>query len=141
MPHFQQSDNTWWSKTITDLRTGARTKTAERAMYQRLLAYLSLAFYSISNRVIVGNDNPAARHFVELYKMADPTNSEAWYFSAILNAREGQPHAAESDLQQAIRYGFRDIGRLKQQPEFKALSGQIDLPGIERKMRTPVKGN
>lgn len=141
MPHFQQSDNTWWSKTISDLRTGARTKTAERAMYQRLLAYLSLAFYSFSNQLINSNNNPAARHFIDLYKMADSTNSEAWYFSAILNAREGQPHVAENDLQRAVGYGFRDKDRLLAQPEFKAASGKIDLPGIERKMKAPLKEN
>lgn len=100
-------------------------------MYQRLMAYLSLAFYSISNQMITGNDNANARRFVELYKQADPTNSEAWYFSAILDVREGKPHEAEADLLKADGYGFRDKGRLEQQPEFQGL----DREKIEKGMR------
>jgi len=103
-------------------------------MYQRLLAYLSLAFYSISNQLINGNQNEAARHFVELYKMADPTNSEAWYFSAILDAREGNVHSAMEDLLSAVSHGFNDRNRLRQQPEFRRLPQQIDLARIESRM-------
>ena len=101
-------------------------------MNQRLLAYLSLAFYSISNQLINGGQNGAARHFTELYKMADPTNSEAWYFSAILHAREGDGRATVSDLQTAVKNGFNDRQRLRQQSEFRQL--KIDLSAVERKM-------
>jgi hypothetical protein len=132
MQHFQEADMGYWTKTIDALRVKAAVKTAERGMYQRLLAYLSLAFYSISNQMINAGQNGAARHFTELYKLADPSNSEAWYFSAILHAREGNRQGAEGDLQTAVRYGFNDRRRLRQQPEFQQL--KIDLPAIERKM-------
>jgi pimeloyl-ACP methyl ester carboxylesterase len=131
MPHFQQADDNYWPTTIRDLQTKSVGHTPTEQMYQRLLAYLSLAFYSISNQLITGNDNVRARPFVELYKLADPTNSEAWYFSAILNAREGKEHEAEADLLKADSYGFRDKLRLTQQPEFQAL----DKEKIEKGMR------
>jgi len=134
MQHFQQGDIAYWSKTIDGLRVKAGAKTAETGMYQRLLAYLSLAFYSISNQMINAGENGAARHFTGLYKMADPTNSEAWYFSAILDVREGNGRAAENDLLTAVSYGFNDKRRLRQQPEFNHSSPGIDLAGIERKM-------
>ena len=118
---FQQGDTHYWVSTIHDLQTKAGAKAAGSAMYQRLLAYLSLAFYSFSNHLINSQQNNEARRFVELYKLADPSNSEAWYFSAILHAREGQAQAAQSDLLKATGYGFRDRNRLKQQPEFKNL--------------------
>ena len=97
-------------------------------MYQRLLAYLSLAFYSISNQLINANENNVARHFVELYKRADATNTEAWYFSAILDVREGHTPEAEKDLGRAIQYGFRDRKRLTQQIEFKGIAYRIKFP-------------
>jgi hypothetical protein len=125
--HFQQDDMPYWNKTIASLRAGASAKTDEGAMYQRLLAYLSLAFYSLSNHFINSNENQGARHFAGLYKLADPTNSEAWYFSAILNVRDGQAKAAEEDLQKAVHYGFRDRRRMMQQPEFKSLSTRISF--------------
>ncbi|WP_089788013.1 hypothetical protein [Chitinophaga sp. YR573] len=128
--HFEQADMPYWVKTIDHLKAGATAKTTESPMYQRLLAYLSLAFYSYSNHFITGNANPEARYFVELYKLADATNSEAWYFSAILDAREGRSDT-EKDLLKAVENGFRDKNRLKQQSEFQGIP---DLTSIENKM-------
>jgi dienelactone hydrolase len=120
--HFQDGDVRYWQSTIHDLQMKAAGKTQDRPMYRRLLAYLSLAFYSISNHLIDANENGPARHFVELYKMADPGNSEAWYFSAILDAREGNTQAAEADLHKAIACGFKDSRRMNLQSEFKKLN-------------------
>jgi len=134
MQHFQQGDMHYWTTTIDGLKARVAAKTAASGMYQRLLAYLSLAFYSLSNQLINGNQNEGARHFVELYKMADPSNSEAWYFSAVLDAREGNGRAATGDLLTAVNSGFNDKDRLRQQPEFRRLAGQIDLARVERQM-------
>ena len=135
MQEFQQGDTAYWRQAIADRRKQAAAHTDEGAMNQRLLAYLSLAFYSISNQLINAGQNGPARHFTDLYKMADPTNSEAWYFSAVLDAREGKGPAATNDLLKAVGLGFRDIDRLRQQPEFTRLSGHsFDLAAIERKM-------
>jgi pimeloyl-ACP methyl ester carboxylesterase len=140
MQHFQQDDMPYWAKTIADLQTKANAKTAGREMYQRLLAYLSLAFYSLSNHYLVsGNENAEAAHFVELYKMADSTNSEAWYFSAMLHARDGHTEAAENDLLKAVEYGFKDENRMIQQPEFQTLSPPMNFSRIEGSMHRPVK--
>jgi pimeloyl-ACP methyl ester carboxylesterase len=130
MQHFQQGDPHYWGPVINDLQTKSKSTTASGLVDQRLLAYLSLAFYSLSNRLIISNNNTDARRFVELYKMADPTNSEAWYFSALLSARAGQVRAAENDLLKAAECGFTDMNRLRQQPEFQSL----DLSGVGRKM-------
>lgn len=121
MRQFEQGDFNYWTKTIGDLNIKAKATTAKGAMYQRLLAYLSLAFYSISNQQVRGNHNDIAQHFVNLYKLADPTNSEAWYFSAILHARRNEKAEAESDLKKAVVLGFVDYGRMHQQPEFQRL--------------------
>jgi len=131
MQHFQQGDSHYWGPVINDLQAKSKSTTASALMDQRLLAYLSLAFYSLSNRLIAGNNNIEARRFVELYKMADPANSEAWYFSALLSARSGQKQAAENDLLKAVECGFTDMDRLRQQPEFQS----IDLSGVGRKIK------
>jgi hypothetical protein len=84
---------------------------------------------------MIGTDrNEPARHFVELYKMADPTNSEAWYFSAVMDVREGHAPAARTDLQKSISLGFRDRARLSQQPEFRKSFSADDLSQMESKM-------
>jgi len=132
---FQNGDINYWTKTINDLQAKANVQTAEGAMYQRLVAYLSLAFYSISNQLITSNQNNEAKYFVELYKMDDPTNSEAWYFSALLNARRNDAKATENDLLKAVENGFNDKTRMEQQPEFQHVANEIDFAKIEREMK------
>ena len=100
-----------------------------------MLAYLSLAFYSISNQLINNNQNKEAEYFVNLYKMTDPTNSEAWYFSAILNARNNNAKAVNDDLLKATANGFIDTSRMLQQPEFQSMQSQINFVEIEAKMK------
>jgi pimeloyl-ACP methyl ester carboxylesterase len=141
MQHFQQGDIQYWNNIIQDLQTKAGAKRPDPAMYQRLIAYLSLAFYSISNQLINNNRNGEALQYVALYKMADPGNPEAWYFSAILNARDGHAQAAADDLQKAAGLGFKDMGRIRQQPEFQNLSPKIDFSRIEREMRLHGKAD
>ncbi len=132
---FQQGDMNYWMKTINDIDTKAKAANAEGAMYKRLKAYLSLAFYSISNQLITGHQDADAQNFVNLYKYIDPTNSEAWYFSAILNARNKNAKATREDLAKAVADGFDDKTRLIQQPEFQQLGNEIDLAAIESKMK------
>lgn len=132
---FQSGDMNYWNKTISDLNAQAKGTSPEAAMNQRLLAYLSLAFYSISNQLINQNQNDAASHFVTLYKMADPGNSEAWYFSAILNARNNNAKAVQDDLLKAVANGFNDKQRMQQQAEFQSLQPSINLGEIEMKMQ------
>jgi hypothetical protein len=133
MQQFQQGDINYWTKTISDLQAKAKAATADGAMYQRLLAYLSLAFYSYSNQLIKNNQNDPAQYFVNLYKMADPTNSEAWYFSAILQARKNEVVAAEQDLLKAVSCGFNEKERLRQQPEFRNIG--LNYSKIEHGMK------
>jgi len=132
---FQQADMNYWIRTISDVESRAKAATAEGAMYQRLKAYLSLAFYSISNQLIRSNKNNDAQYFVDLYKIADSANSEAWYFSAILNARNNNAKATEDDLLKAVANGFNDKNRLMQQPEFQQAGTALNLTEIESKMK------
>ena len=130
---FNQGDMEYWKKEITDLQAKAKATTAEGAMYQRLLAYLSLAFYSFSNQLVGNHRDVGAEYYVNLYKMVDPTNSEAWYFSAILHARLNDMPAVESDLLKAVECGFNDKARMRSQNDF--VDRGIDFGKIERGMK------
>lgn len=132
---FMNSDGNYWTKTINEVKEKAKAKTAEGQMYQRLQAYLSLAFYSISNQVINKDQNKVADFFVSLYKLADPANSEAWYFSAILDARNHNASKAKEDLEKAVALGFNDKKRLEQQAEFSNGKVNININEIEKKMK------
>lgn len=132
---FQQGDMNYWNKVISGLEANANGTTQQAQMNQRLLAYLSLAFYSISNQLINAGQNNEAAHFVTLYKTVDPGNSEAWYFSAILNARNNNSTATYNDLSKAVVNGFNDEKRMIEQPEFEALQPPLNLASIVAKMK------
>jgi hypothetical protein len=132
---FADTDAGYWEKTINEVKAKAQLKNAQAPMYQRLQAYLSLAFYTISNQMINRNENKIAEFFVALYKMADPTNSEAWYFSAILDARNNDVRQTKKDLEKAIALGFNDKKRLMQQPEFSKENLDIHLNEIEKQIK------
>jgi len=86
----------------------------------------------MSNRCINANVNDQGRYYVDLYKKVDPTNSEAWYFSAVLDARAGQQQAAFGELEKAAALGFDDGRRMHQQPEFR----QMDLSRLKLRGRS-----
>jgi len=132
---FADTDAGYWEKTINEVKAKAKLKNAQAPMYQRLQAYLSLAFYTISNQMINRNENKIAEFFVALYKMADPTNSEAWYFSAILDARNNDVRQTKKDLEKTIALGFNDKKRLMQQPEFSKENLDIHLNEIEKQIK------
>ncbi|HXL56338.1 MAG TPA: hypothetical protein VN958_08785, partial [Chitinophagaceae bacterium] len=61
--------------------------------------------------------------------------SEAWYFSAILDAKNNNAKATKDDLSKAVEYGFTDKNRLEQQTEFQNMATQINFSQIESKMK------
>ncbi|HTJ10806.1 MAG TPA: hypothetical protein VL547_02215 [Dinghuibacter sp.] len=99
-------DKVYWARTIDSLHH------AGGAMAQRLTAFLSLEFYMYSTHFLNAGDNDAARYFVDLYTLDDPTNSEGWYLSAVLFKRAGLPDSAAAALKEAQRLGFNDAARV-----------------------------
>ncbi len=121
----QNNDVAFWQKTISDLNKAAKANSDNGAMNKRIISYLSLAAYSFSNRALNTGDNETASRYVNLYKIIDPENSEADYFTAILAARNKNWEAVKAALQMAKKKGFIDEQRLKSQPEFAGMLDSI----------------
>ncbi|HNP21942.1 MAG TPA: hypothetical protein PKM63_05620 [Panacibacter sp.] len=130
MQQFQQGDLNYWTSTINDLKAKSKANTPEAAMNQRLLAYLSLSFYSITNHFVQASQDDQAEYFDDLYRLADSTNSEAWYFSALINTRKNNLTGAKSDLLKAVDLGFADKERMLTQVEFQVVAKDINLQEI-----------
>lgn len=134
--YFQPGTMTYWNQTIKEVQQKAKASTPEGPMYQRLNAYLSLAFYSLSKRLIQSHNNEGAQFFVQLYKTVDPTNSEAWYFSALLDARNNQVDAVKKNLLKSVSLGFNDRERMEQDPDFQSTEIRNTFDEIENKMKS-----
>jgi len=113
--YFQSKDYAWWQKEVALLNSkvkNGKTK-EEQQMYKRLLSYLSLICYSQTNGMIQQNNIPAAEYFAKLYVLIDPTNSEAHYFTALINARKNKKKETFDALNTAIKNGFSEKSRIE----------------------------
>lgn len=114
----QNTDEIFWKQNVAALNKASKASTENGAMNKRILSYLSLAAYSFSNRALNSGDNETASRYINLYKIIDPENAEAYYFSALVAARNKNTEAAKAELQLAIKKGFTDKQRFINQPEF-----------------------
>jgi len=115
----------WWSQEAAKLRkmANAPSNSAESAMYQRVLGFLSMNSYSLSNSALKMNDLTAADHAIGLYEAVDPENPEHRYMAATVSIKKGNSSLAINQLSSAIKLGFKDFTRLKNDPIFTPLHG------------------
>ncbi len=120
---IQSEQPDWWMKESQKLRSASEKlpQSDETHMYKRLLGFLSLNAYSLSNRSIRQGNLEMAFHFVELYSIIDPSNSEHRYLAALILIQQGQKKEALNALEDAFQLGFKDYSRLNKEPAFKTL--------------------
>ena len=81
---FQTKDLDWWKAEIKSLNA----KKKNDLMYERLLGFISLACYSISNNSLEQNNLVVAEKILTIYKLADPTNEACAAFTLELQKRK-----------------------------------------------------
>jgi hypothetical protein len=121
-PEIQQKDIAWWTTESKKLHTlSQKTDYPEMsAVYKRVLGYLSLNSYMYSTGTLKQGDLVSATKYIEIYRLVDPTNPEHRYLAAEVASLNHQPEAMFNELKQAFDLGFKDINRLKSDPDFQA---------------------
>jgi hypothetical protein len=127
----------WWIKDISSInqqiKSGKNKK--ESLVKKRLLSYLSLFCYMQTSAAVKQNNIPAAEYFGKLYLLVDPTNSEASYLMAEVNAKQGKKEDALKALDQAIKNGFEDRKRLENDSAFIGLKNEMEFEKIIEKLK------
>ena len=100
---FLTKDLNYWSGKIASLR-----KDKGSDSNQRLLGYISLGCYSLSRRSIDGGDQQQAQKFLEIYRLADPENSEWAFLWACLDEQKGNRNGTIAHLKIAHQLGLND---------------------------------
>jgi dienelactone hydrolase len=110
----------WWSKTISDINQKIKTgKNKEEVLIQkRILSYLSLVCYMQTSSSLKQNNIPAAEYACKMYLLVDPTNSEADYLMAEIQAEQGKKNEAIKSLEHSVKNGFTDKKRLENDSVF-----------------------
>jgi len=120
-PELNLKNVDWWENQAAQLRslTKQSRKPEVNQVYQRVLAFLSMNCYMYSNDALKRGNLVSAGKYIEIYQLVDPTNTEHRYMAAKVAARNQDPDACFIALNQAFDLGFKDINRMKADPDFK----------------------
>ena len=119
---FASAPITWWENEVKRL-----SSSTENASQQRLLAYISLAAYSFSNNGLKQGDLIAAEKALEIYRIADPKNSEQPFLQACLFAKRNEPEKAINALNKAISLGLNNRSKIETESAFASLQSRSDF--------------
>ncbi|HQV01039.1 MAG TPA: hypothetical protein PLO59_07760, partial [Bacteroidia bacterium] len=92
------------------------------ASNQRLLSFLSLMAYTLSNKALAQNNITAAQYFTNCYNIVDTSNAETNFLKAIVAARLGNNNQAIQQLNVAKQKGFTNWNRINAEPAFTNLN-------------------
>ena len=122
---FETKDLNWWGDEITRMR---KIHGEQEQMYQRLLAYLSLASYSYSNSAIRQNNFPAAQQFLAVYRTCGPGKFRTAISCCMhVCAPQGDETKAISALQEALRLGLKDKMKIENEESFIRLHSNSEF--------------
>jgi len=124
MNEMNAKDAQWWSAEVKRINTLIKQNTNKREslIYKRIFSYLSIGAYTYSNNALKNNQLDQAQHFITIYALVDPENSESAYFQAVLFSRKSDNVSAVKSLENAVKLGFNDINRLQNDTDFYKLS-------------------
>ncbi|PKP18388.1 MAG: hypothetical protein CVU05_13625, partial [Bacteroidetes bacterium HGW-Bacteroidetes-21] len=140
MQELQQSltskDSVWWRKKISKLWLAKDKvqKTSADYVDIRLLGYISISCYMYVTAALKEGDLNNAARFLDVYLLADPTNSEVSYYYGVYFARTGQYQAAIDSLSNALDRGFSDYARWNSEEAFIPLKDSLRYIDLESRM-------
>ena len=136
MAAIQDKNLEWWQQDITQMNQKIKANKIkdETLMYQRTLDYLSLVFYMQSTGMMKQNNITGAEYYLKMYVLVDPTNKEAHYLIADVNALKGNTKEAISSLNKAVDNGFKDLPRIQSDTNFNAIKASKEFQEIVMKI-------
>lgn len=126
------NDTSWWrSQMHLLLDTSSITaKPNMIAMHKRVQGALSLTLFMSLSRAIAASQQDQQLYYSALYRVVDPSNSEAWYLSAVVAANTGNLANAKYFLNEAFKNGFKDADRCRAEPAFASLLSDYSFQSI-----------
>lgn len=138
---FQQQNFAWWKKEIADVNKKIKTEKDKNTVLilKRTLSYLSLVAYMQASGALKQNAITAAEQFCKIYILVDPTNTEAYYLAASVNALNGNSEETFKNLSNAIKNGYADINRFENDTVFYRFKNTAAYSDFDAALKTKVK--
>ncbi|NVO01240.1 MAG: hypothetical protein HXX09_00920 [Bacteroidetes bacterium] len=137
MNAMNSNDTKWWNAEVARINSLIKQNINEREclIYKRVLSFLSISAYSYSNSALKSGQMGQAQHFVTIYALVDPENSESAYFQAIIYANKSENKNSIKSLEDALKLGFNDVNRLQSDSNFSKLSSMPEFNHLIEKMK------
>ncbi len=129
MQAFKDKDILWWSNELQKLNIES-VPHAEQLMQKRLLAYLGIMAYMMSNKAVSEKNLEASEKYLEIYRLMEPTNPEHIYLEAKRRMALNEQTKALEYLRLAVVLGFNDKYRLYNDPVFSPLKDNADFKAL-----------
>jgi len=141
MEAFQQQNFAWWQKKISDVNKKTKTEKDKNdvLVLKRTLGYLSLVAYMQASGALKQNAISAAEQFCKIYVLVDPTNTEAYYLTASVNALNGNSKETFNNLESAIKKGFTDTKRFENDTVFNRFKNTTEYEECDAVLKEKVK--
>lgn len=137
MEALQTKDIAWWKAEAGKLneKIGISANSFEKAMFNRIFGFLSLASFSYVNRSLQTGDIKAAEHFNAIYEIVDPTIPDQKFFAACIYAKKGDEKKVISSLYESIKLGLTDVNRIKENEFLKPFITAKEFDKIVEKIK------
>ena len=129
MQAFAEKDIEWWGTEITKLNDEGVAQ-SEQHMKKRLLAYLGIVAYMMSDRAVNEKDIQASAKYLKIYRTLEPANPEHFYLEAKRRMIMEEQSEVINYLHLAIALGFNDKERLYNEPAFIPLKNNPEFIGL-----------
>ena len=105
-------------------------------MLKRMLGSMSLTCYMQATGYLKSDQLDKADYFLQVYCIVDPTNSESWYLSAELHAKQTKIELCLQELAKAIDNGFKERERMMNDPAFSSIVNTTSFISLLNKIKT-----
>jgi len=136
---FQEKKPDWWQEEASRLRIkqNSNLPAYEKAMFDRVLGFLSLVSFSYVNNLMRDNNFAAAAQMNEIYKAVDPENPDVFYFEAGIAAAGENKNLALASLEKSVSLGFSDAERLNSDALFQNIKNEKTFLRLINKIKNP----
>ena len=137
---FTTADIIYWKEKISGFQKCKTSKKnfALKKLCARELNCISMMGFVYSESSLNQNNLPAAKHFLEIYELADATNPDVWFLKAIYYSKSGDNNSAFASLKKSAQLGYADINKLKNENSFSSI---IKMNGFQESIFLPVLKN
>ena len=116
--YMQQLDTNpiaWWENE----KAGMENKIADpshpdKEQEERIKAFMGILLFSQVRSNLEQQNWEHANHLLKVYRLFEPENPDAWYYTALYYLKTGNPEKAKEYLRKAESYGFSDTKRTEQ---------------------------